>query len=72
MRRTGPQPPTTDLRASQAAQLLRSGRLGYVLVSRAETQAGRHRIATGDQADRLRRAVGAHGLHKHGSAGDRA
>ncbi|MEO1718283.1 MAG: hypothetical protein AAFR76_14375 [Planctomycetota bacterium] len=60
MRLTKPESRTTDLTASQAAQLLRSGRLGSILVSRAALQAGRHRSATGDQAQALRRAVRAH------------
>ena len=53
--------PARDLTASQAAQLLREGRLGGLLVDRAAGQTLRHRTALSrlapDQADRLRSAV---------------
>ncbi len=57
MRLTQPHSSRTDLSASQAAQLLRSGRLGETLIARANAQVTRHRSATNDQADALRRAI---------------
>lgn len=60
MRYAEPQQNQRDLTGSQAAQLLREGRLGAVLIHRAESQVDRHRSAAGDQASALRRAVRAH------------
>ena len=63
MRLTESQAERRDLTGSQAARLLREGRLGEILLRRAEAAVARHRaVATGDgdQADGLRRAVRAH------------
>lgn len=62
MRLSTPQSARDDLAGSQAAQLLREGRLGGILLARAESQLARHRRATGDQAEALRRAVRAHAV----------
>lgn len=57
MRAKAPTSGRRDLSGSQAAQLLRDGRLGEVLIARAEAQSRSHSAALGDQADALRRAV---------------
>ena len=59
------------LTGTQAAQLLRDGRLGSVLIERAAKQVTRHRCASADQANALRRAVCAHSdadRHSDGAA----
>lgn len=62
-----------DLAGSQAAQLLREGRLGALLVDRAAAQTSRHRSAVSaggtDQAAALRRAVRALESSDSGAAG---
>ncbi len=60
MRLMGPQDEKRDLSGSQAARLLREGRLGEILLGRASAQVNRHRSTAADQADGLRRAVRAH------------
>jgi hypothetical protein len=57
MRLSTPQTVRKDLAGGQAAQLLREGRLGQILLARAESQVAGHRRATDDQAEALRRAV---------------
>ncbi|MGP1272262.1 MAG: hypothetical protein ACTS22_02915 [Phycisphaerales bacterium] len=76
MREGQGQPVRSDLSGSQAARLLREGRLGGLLIERARGQTERHRLAVaaeagaGDQADRLRRVVRALGVGKSRATAD--